>query len=453
MGFQLEAFVYFSSLIITTVTILAISWAARRELLPDRLSPWTIGILLIGAGGFLLACFKISTPPDRFHDFLSAYYPAGSAAVHQQYSALRILTDKGVSGFVNMPIIAYLFAPFGFLNPNIAAALFTALGIALTVASWILLLRLTRPERRERWLLAVLFLANGPLINGIKLGNTSYFILFCMVASLILLRANRSISAGAIMAAAAMLKPPLLLFGVFFAARRDFAGTFGFAAICVLTALLSLVVFGWADNLHWFQVSILEYTRGWLSAFNVQSIPGFLLRLHPETQLADWQAHLPSAGEKLASRILTALIFFVAAAIAVSSVKSSHQHHGDISARRELQFLLVICLCLVCSPLTWSHYYVWLLIPIAFFLGTQPSLPSSKFEQVIVWIAIACVTPVVVWPWSIPNRLLMAAYRSFGISHLLFGGLLWVGLICWWLVRPRLRPSTREADRPQPDPS
>jgi alpha-1,2-mannosyltransferase len=119
----------------------------------------------------------------------------------------------------------------------------------LTVATWFLLVRLARLELRERWLLALLFLANGPLMHGLKFGNTSHFILFALTAGLVLLRAGRSAAAGALLGAATMIKPPLLLFGVFFALRRDVRGTLGFGAMCAATAVLSVLLFGWADNL------------------------------------------------------------------------------------------------------------------------------------------------------------------------------------------------------------
>jgi hypothetical protein len=316
-----------------------------------------------------------------------------------------------------------------------AIALFTLSGIAVTAATWFLLVRLARLEPRERWLLALLFFANGPLMHGLKFGNTTEFILFALAAGLALLRGGRSGAAGALLGAAAMIKPPLLLFGAFFALRRDLRGTLGFAVVCTVTAAMSLVLFGWADNQHWFQTSIVEYSRGWLGAYNVQSIPGFLLRLHADAKLTDWLPYLPTPGEKFVAQVLTGLIVLIAAAACLRRPRQAAQLQADTVDRRDLQYLLAICLCLVASPLTWSHYYAWLLIPTSFFLGSQPSLPSSRIACGLGWLAIILVTPIVGWPSSISNPLLMAIYRSFVISHLLFGGLLWFGLVAWWLAR------------------
>jgi hypothetical protein len=80
-------------------------------------------------------------------------------------------------------------------------------------------------------------------------------------------------------------------------------------------------------------------------------------------------------------------------------------------------------------------------MPMAFFFGSQPVFPSSRYARRIGWLAIALVTPLVGWPWTIANAGLMTLYKSFLISHLLFGGLLWFGLIAWWLATSANRPS------------
>ena len=434
---QVEAFFYFSQLAATVVGVIAILWMARRGTLPSYPMPiWKAAFLATGIAAFAFLSFKASTPPDRFHDFFTAYYPAGQAVANHDPSMLRMLTEKGVAGFVNIPAVAYLFEPLALLGPETAALVFSVVGLALTVAAWFLLVRMANLELRESWLLALLFLANGPLMHGIKFGNTSEFILFALVADLFLLRQGRSAAAGALMGAAAIIKPPLLLFGFFFVLRRDLRGVLAFAAVCAITGGLSLVLFGWSANAHWFQTSIVEYSRGWLGAYNVQSIPGFLLRLHPDSNLTDWQPYLPTPNEKLLARALLGIVLVVAGLACL-------RHPGGAEARlkftdtdrQDLQFLLAICLCLTASPLTWSHYYTWLLIPIAFFLGSRPPFPASKVARIIAWAAVALTTPLVEWPWSISNPTLMTAYRSLAISHLLLGGLLWFGLVAWWLAR------------------
>lgn len=433
---------YFADMVITIIGAAAIFWLAKKGTLPKGLRPgrdlpvWAFALGVVVLAAFMFLSFRLSCPPEAW-DFTHAYYPAGQAALQQDPAALRGLIGKGTTGFVNIPVFAYLLAPFTLLPPSAATVILTIIGIGLTIWAWFLLTHLAGLELRERWLLAWLFLINGPLIHAIKLGNLSYFILAALAGGLVLLRGDRPLSAGALLGLAAVVKPPLALFGFFFLFRRDWRGLSGFASMGIATVLLSLVLFGWADNLYWFQTAIVQYSHSWLAAFNVQSVPAFMLRLNDDARLSDWiNSQLPTAGQKLVAQIVTSLIFLVAvAACFLGAAKASAQTNATADERRDLQYLLVICLCLVSSPLTWSHYYLWLLMPTAFFLGARSSALSTLPARWVGWVAIALVTPIIDLPWSFSNLWLATGYRTIFLSHLLFGGLLWFGLIAWGLSR------------------
>ena len=440
----MHSLVYIGYLVAVGAGVIAIFWLARRSALPSGWQPSHAlpvgGAVLLGLGVILfeVMSLKLSSPPYFFWDFLKAYYPAGRAALHHDSEALKGLISIGAEGgFVNIPAAAYLFAPFAWLPPRMAAALFTLIGVGSTIAAWFLLVRLAKLELRERWLLALLFFANGPLLNGIKFGNISYFLIFALTLGLVLIRAQRSAAAGVVLGVVAVLKPPLALFGLFFLLRRDWPGMLGFVLLGVSTAALSLVLFGWEVNLYWLQTTILNYSHNWLAGSSVQSIPAFLFRLHePPEILFDWSAKAPGAGEKLLAQLATGLILLVAAGACFRSrSQTAADDEAQAGERRDLQYLLTICLCLLCSPLSWAHYYAWLLIPAAFFLGARSPLSASKATSVVGWTALALVTPLVLWPQAITHSALAAVYASFIVSHYLFGGLLWFGLIAWCLAR------------------
>lgn len=445
---------YLGHFLIVVVCVLAVFWLARRRALPSGSIPNTaksvllVGVAVVVGGLFEILSFQASSPPDRFWDFLNAYYPAGQAALHHDAAMLQSLIGRGVSGFVNIPIVAYLFAPFAWLPPQMAAAAFAVIGVGLTVAAWFLLVRLAGLELRERWLLALLFLVNGPLINGIKFGNLSYFILFALAAGLLLLRAGHATKAGALLGLAAVIKPPLALFGFFFLFRRNFRGLFGFAIVGIGTAVLSLAVFGWADNLRWFETCIVQYSHSWLSAFSVQSISAFIIRLRPGIGIdyIDSLPRLPTPGENLVSMIVTGLLFVTAALACIMSARRPAQD-DQVETRLDLQYILVVCLVLVASPLSWDRYYSWLLLPTAFFLGSMPRFPSSRIANGLAWLAVSLVTPLVIRPNSLGHLGDTTAYKMFFVSHLLFGGLLWFGVVAWWLARSggRFQPSLSTA--------
>jgi alpha-1,2-mannosyltransferase len=433
---------YFADMSAMIIGVALIFWLAKKGALPNGLRPgrdlpvWVFALGASVLAAFVFLNFKLSCPPDAW-DFTHAYYLAGEAVLHHDPVALHGLIGRGATGFVNIPAFAYLLTPFALFPPSTATLLLTIIGTGLTIFAWYMLVRLVRLELRERWLLAWLFLINGPLIHAIKLGNLSYFILAILVGGLVLLRGGRPLSAGALLGLAAVIKPPLALFGFFFLFRRDWRGLLGFASVGIATVLLSLALFGWSDNLYWFQTAIVQYSHSWLAAFNVQSVPAFILRLNNDARLNDWlNSQLPTTEQKLVAQIVTGLILFVALAACFRvTPKTSAQNDGAASERQDLQYLLVICLCLVSSPLTWSHYYLWLLMPTAFFLAGRVPALSTLPARWVGWAAIALVAPIIDLPWSFSNPFLMTMYRSIFLSHLLFGGLLWFGLIAWGLSR------------------
>lgn len=428
--------VYLVHFLISICSATAVTWLDRRGLLniggrghpgASFLAP---GLLLAAASVMIVVGVKASSPPEFAWDFIHAYYPAGVDAIQNDHDKLRALIGQGTGGgFVNIPIVAYLFAPLGLLSPAAAAVLFSAMGLGLTAAAWLLLCRLAQLDLRERWTLGLLFVVNGPLLNSFKYGNLSYFILFALVGGLALMHAKRSVAAGLLLGVATVIKPPLALFGFLFLFRRDVRGLAAYGAVGVSTILLSLLVFGLDDNLLWFQSCIVQYSKGWLPTFSVQSVTAFILRLNPDANLTEWVTQLPTAGQKLAEQVVVGVIFLIALAACVRRPGAPDDLPETASRRLTLQFLMVICLCLVTSPLAWSHYYAWLLVPTAFFIGANNLFGHSRATRLVGWAAIALVTPLNGWPSTFSDPLIQTAYRSVFMSHALIGGLLWFGLV------------------------
>lgn len=380
--------------------------------------------------------FLAVDPQYPFWDYRTAYYPAGKAVLEDPAS-LGDLIGKGVNGFVNLPIVGYLFAPFSMLSLRYAIGLFTLFGLTMTVVGWLLLISLAELKGAERWLLLLLFAANGPLLYSIKEGNTSHVILVALAGGLYLLRARRPVAAGALLGAAAVLKLPLLLFGVYFVLRRDWRSTIGFAGICAVAGMLSIVVFGWDFHVRWFELCVLQFGNRWLAAFNVQSIQSFILRLHAAPALlTDWSvAYSPGTGERLAGYVLIGLLYLVALWSCIRRAAGFRDNAcGTEDVRRDLEFLLVLCLAVVSSPLSWSHYYTWLLLPAAFHLRSTSIFAAGSMARLIGWVAIILAT-VLVRPLQFSDPTLMTVYSTVGVSNLLFSGLLWIGLIAWSLAR------------------
>jgi alpha-1,2-mannosyltransferase len=423
-------------LVIAHIAAVACGIIAIRALpTTGRPSGMLLAGLVTGYIGLAILTFLLVDPPYFFWDFRTAYYPAGTAVLDNPAS-LAVLVGKGVYGFVNLPIIAYLFAPFSMLSLRYAIGLFTLLGLVATVLALLLLISLAELKGSERWLLLLLFVADGPLQYSIKEGNTSHWILAALAGGLYLLRARRPVAAGALLGAAAVIKLPLLLFGVYFVLRRDWRSALGFAGVCLVSGILSVAVFGWDFHVRWFELCVRPFSSQWIAAFNVQSIQSFVFRLQGSPDLLhDWNAYSPGAGQRLAGYILVGLLYLGGLWSCIrGSARANHEGGRTASDRRDLEFLLVLCLALVSSPLSWSHYYTWLLLPAAFFVGSRSPFAAGSTALRLGWIAII-LAMLLVRPLQFSDPGLMTSYATIGVSCLLFSALIWIGLIGSSLAR------------------
>jgi len=395
-------------------------WSPRREALAV-LSVSTIAALFI---------FATSEPRVLFGDFRDAYYLAGEAVLEGP-ARLTPLLEQGVHGFVNLPIVAYLFAPFALLPWKGAVVVFSLIGLAATLAAWALLARLAGLERRDRWLLLFLFAVNGPLHYSVKEANTSHMVLLGLAGGLYLLRAGRGMAAGILLGAMAVIKLPLLLFGAAFVLRRNWSAAFGFAFVCALAGGLSLAVFGWDLHRLWFDLCVRQFASSPLGAFNVQSIQALLVRaLDGAAVLRDWDAREITTAQRLAGSALVGLLYLTAAFVCTRRSAAPGRDSQAATGAQDLEYLLVLSLAVIGSPLSWSHYYAWLLMPIALLLGPRSPIRSGTTARQLAWVAILLITPTVLL-LEFSNPGLMAAYTAIGVSHLLFGGLLLFALLAW----------------------
>ncbi|MBV8097093.1 MAG: DUF2029 domain-containing protein, partial [Acetobacteraceae bacterium] len=357
-------------------------------------------------------------------DFRNAYYPAGNAVRHGE--SLSSLIASGVMGFVNLPIVAYLFVPLTVLPWRVAAlGPFLFAGLAATVSAYIVLTRLAGLSQCGRLWLALLFLFNGPLIYSLKEGNTSQFVLLAFAGALYLLRSGRSAWAGFVLAAAALLKLPLLLFGGFFVLRRDWAGTAAFSGTLGAAAVLSVVVFGPTIHAEWLDTAILQLQHSGLASFNAQSISAWLLRLrHPAPPLFDWTLLPLTPAEEIEAKAAQFALLALAGFGLWRSARVARDNSGHLAVEMlDLQFLLVLVVALVVTPLAWSHYFCWTLIPAAFLLGGRIRPASAAC---LGWVAVALTTPLVIYPGPETLAPMPGIYTKLAASNYFLGGVAWL---------------------------
>jgi Glycosyltransferase family 87 len=346
--------------------------------------------------------WQISEPRDIFSDFYKAYYPTAVLLWQQGPQPTWIIPGTPEVGFVNIPIVAWLFVPLALLDEENAAWVFLGFGVAATAGAWALLVGLDRSGKKTGPALLFFFLANGPLVYSLREGNTTHFMLLFLVVALLLWSARWEFAAGLVLGVCAVIKLPLLLYGVYFLLRRRWRIVAGGATTIGVTAILSLAVFGVDINVGWYENCVVPFLGRVIPAFNVQSIDGFLMRLQTGAEdLLYWEPIEPTVIHKSVRIFLFAAVLGGAFLLLRRSGDGKHRAEdlGALSARQILEFVLVLALALVMSPLSWTHYYLLLLLPWGLYLGGRMSLPGDAGTRWLMWSGLLLSSlPVIFFP-------------------------------------------------------
>jgi hypothetical protein len=396
------------------------NWGARRLGLGGRVV-MVANVLWGMATVFFM--FAASEPWDKFHDFRVAYYTAPRLV----FTDAARLYSRNPLGFVNLPIVALLFTPLAALETYQACWVFTVIGAAAAAAGWWMLVKLAGLTGWRRWTLAGLFVLSGPLMYSVRHGNASHLLLPVLVGALWCLRSDRQAGAGVLLAMAAIIKPPLLVLPGYFGFRGRWRLVLAAAALIGLTGVASVLVFGMQLHQVWYARCVGPFAGGPIPAYNAQSIPSLLVRQVSERETDGLAAWLPVTLPTNVELLKTAIVGFLAAGTLLLCLRRSSM---GSSMTDELDFCLVLCLTLIISPLTWTHYYLWLLIPAALCLGGQLGVPGRRgWAAAIVVSFLLMSLPVRGWatgPWWV----------RLAVSHCLAGGLLFLGTLA--LARWRL---------------
>jgi len=383
----------------------------------------------------ILFLWNISDCPWLFSDFNKAYYPAGHRIIQNPLGLYE--QDKWGFEFVNIPIIAIVFTPFSFFSLNVAQVLLAILsGLAVFTACYFLL-KLTKVSNDKQLALIGLFVINGPLYYSLREGNVTHFVLLLLIAGLFAIQAKREILLGIILAIAALLKIPLFLLGIYFAMRgrmRVIAG-FGFTLLAIVGA--SLLLFGLDLHLTWYHECIQPFTSKPLSAYNVQSVDSFLVRLlyYTNGKLTNWLPIEVGWDFKIIRYALLSLL------VGTTIWVCWRSKPPRTLAEENLEFCIVLCLALVTSAISWSHYYLFLLLPFALYLGNSLAIPKGRLwsSSLVGSILLASLPVIFIKPTAIP--ILNFLYPRLLISHYFFGGVLLLAV----LLTARWQTSKRSA--------
>ena len=304
---------------------------------------------------------------DYFHRY---FFPDSPSATHWIY----------------LPGYAWIFRPLAGLEFPVASRVWLTVNAILSLGSIALLWR-ARPRPGDKdlatWRIAwILFfgLTFQPILDNMWHGNISALIFFVFCLSYWLLRRDHPWLAGLALGFIVLLKFYPALFLLYFAWRRNWSLIAGAVVSCVAMFAVSVATVGWAGNLAYFQMVWAELRSGGIPAFNNQSISGFLLHAFTQGDVNAWgEIGTPLSLTLLRLALVGALIVLIAWAM-----RRRPEATSDPLAAQDLDLALVIGVMLLASPITWYHYYVWLLFPLLILFDALLVSPTTNTRQILL---------------------------------------------------------------------
>ncbi|HTI01921.1 MAG TPA: glycosyltransferase family 87 protein [Acidisoma sp.] len=392
---------------------------------------WLIIALIAIPVGFIYWRHSDPRGASTYFDFEKGYYAAAKALLQGGASALK--PHFSDMSFVNVPIVAWVLAPIGHLNQQSADIAFGALNVVCTLLAIFLLTR--QATVRVATGLCFMFMLNGPIWNALKLGNSTQIVLLCLVAALALWRRQNGFLVGLLIGIAAVIKPMLILFGLYFALKRQWTVVLGGATVILAALLGSVAIAGVDTTVYWYQHIVADYAGKPMPAYNVQSIEAFILRLSqgPET-ITTWHPFvLPFWGGIARDVVFLALFGLVGCALWIGSSRASPPSSREPSPQDYLEFSIVLAFCIVTSTVSWTHYYLLLLIPYALYFTGRLPLKDDRLTRTLIWTSlIFCSLPVNRYGFG--SKGLETLFHKSLASIWLIGGL----LLFWALIRGAL---------------
>jgi hypothetical protein len=284
-------------------------------------------------------------------DFFKAYFPAGAAVLDSgtfQYS---------YAGFKNLPIVSLTMVPFALLGETSGVWLFTGSEILTYLLTFAVFLKYLARRTRDKWVLFFLFLFSKQMTTCLQLGQLTPAAFFLLLLMVIAYLRDRHILAGGLLSFLFLLKIPLGIFFVYFLCKKQYVVVASSMITFALLVGASVALFGIPLHVDYLKFVILVNKGGTLLAYNNQNIFAFVMRFVRPADLYNWDV-VPIPW--LLYLILTAgVLVFVFCQLRTVSRGSTRT-----AEKETVELAMVTCLLLLVFPVTWDHYYLWLIFPL-----------------------------------------------------------------------------------------
>ena len=355
-----------------------------------------------------------------WNDFDKGYYHAGRKILRNPSE----LYNQDC-GYVNFPLMAYVFVPFGNLPKAVAGTLFFVIGYVSLIPLGYLLVKTPSLNGWERWLALILLWVSGPLDYSIRLGNITHMIVLIILIALFLYQRGNGWMAGILLGISGLIKIPLIAPAGYFLIRRKWKIVAGGMMIVTLTVLFSLLIIPLSLNRQWLDACVLANTEKPIAGYINQSAVAMLAReTIPRSQVFTWNPQLPPRFQML-SWAVTAILLLPVIIIVIYQWNSIRSNAESI-----LEFFIVLTSSLLISPISWVHYFAFLIIPTAYYLGKRFGQNHNKSRDFLMAISLMLL--------SVPIEFTGALFRQTNqilfLSLHFIGGLLFYVVLIWaWI--------------------
>lgn len=367
-----------------------------------RLAWLAMGVYIVGLG--------ISATLRKQGDF-QVYYRTGHRVLH----GLAIYPPDDSDRFLYAPIIAIAFAPLAAMARRLAQLAFFAINafalVEYVLGAGVILFGRARRLPAALIVLPVLF-AFVFIDNNIEHGQINLPTLALIVWAIVAAEESHSVSAGAMLAGAILIKPFAVLAALYLLARGRFAAL-GWTIVAGIALLAAPIVFfgphRWIDQNAAYLAAMLSMTNRYRTMITNQSAVSAIARLMSLGIGADAEASsIPTVvGMGLEMMLVAAVLFW----------DSLAREPGTLRGRLALCGLF--CLMPSFAPISWKSYYAAMLTPyMALVAGLWTDRADSENAHSAVWTFFAVSIAFNYIPELLWNRLALF-YSAHFVSSLL----------------------------------
>ncbi|MER0085613.1 glycosyltransferase 87 family protein [Corynebacterium sp. KPL2805] len=329
----------------------------------DNKSLWTTALPLILSA--LAALWWIIDIPALFsgdfrafyHIDLDVYREGGAGFGSDLYNRDYFVgTDRNVSlPFTYPPFAALLFAPLQWIPLTAAAVVITVLSV---LALWVCIALVLRTFNCQQWAAWWLFAAMlaEPITQTFSFGQINILLTALVVIDLLWVKKTRGILTG--IAIAIKLTPAVFL-AVFFV-RREWKAFFTTLGSFVAAGLIAFVANPHSSIEYWTSTLRDSERIGGLAYSANQSLRGLFTRLSPNNAETLWLVGVI---------VVIAIVWFAMERLS----------HGN----QVVLMLLAASVSLLCSPVSWSHHFTWLVLVGIYLVASRRWILAA-----LTWLAL-----------------------------------------------------------------